>query len=137
MQAGHLVGKFEGVAEAEEVAPETEFDLEVDGVEPETKLFLSTAMGAVILTAMGADIYKIFWGAASGTACGAAIGAAIGAAFGAACGAAIRAAMGTACGVAAGAAIGTTHGAVAGTALWTACVVAAVAALGPGRRDWK
>ena len=133
MQAGHLVGKFEGVAEAEEVAPETEFDLEVDGVEPETKLFLSTAMGAVILTAMGADIYKIFWGAASGTACGAAIGAA----FGAACGAAIRAAMGTACGVAAGAAIGTTHGAVAGTALWTACVVAAVAALGPGRRDWK
>ena len=121
MQAGHLVGKFVGVAEAEEVAPETEFDLEVDGVEPETKLVLSTAMGAVILTAMGADIYKIFLGAASGTACGAAIGAA----------------MGTACGVAAGAAIGTTRGAVAGTALWTACVVAAVATIGPGRRDWK
>ena len=37
MQAGHLVGKFEGVAEAEEVAPETEFNLEEDGVDPETE----------------------------------------------------------------------------------------------------
>ena len=37
MQAGHLVGKFVGVAEAEEVAPETEFNLEVDAEDPETE----------------------------------------------------------------------------------------------------
>ena len=42
LQAGHLVGKFEGVAEAEEVAPETEFDLKVDAEDPETEFWLSS-----------------------------------------------------------------------------------------------